>query len=93
MFIYLEYMFNVKQISFCLMSLLSNQVQLEKELGVKTESLPREKWDTWDPTLISEVQEYNIQINTKKYKKCIPSVTFLFFEGVHHVLFYWYSHE
>merc|ERR1719295_208027 len=29
-------------------------VQLEKELGVKTESLPREKWDTWDPTLISE---------------------------------------
>ena len=68
MFIYLEYMFNVKQISFCLMSLLSNQVQLEKELGVKTESLPREKWDTWDPTLISEVQEYNIQINTKIQK-------------------------
>merc|ERR1719319_794134 len=29
-------------------------VQLEKELGVKTESLPRELWDTWDPTLISE---------------------------------------
>ena len=68
MFIYLEYMFNVKQISFCLMSLLSNQVQLEKELGVKTESLPREKWDTWDPTLISEVQEYKIQINTKIQK-------------------------
>ena len=73
MFIYLEYMFNVKQISFCLMSLLSNQVQLEKELGVKTESLPREKWDTWDPTLISEVQEYNIQINTKNAYHLSPS--------------------
>ena len=23
---------------------------------MKTESLPREKWDTWDPTLISEVK-------------------------------------
>ena len=24
-------------------------------MGVDTKSLPREKWDTWDPTLISEV--------------------------------------
>ena len=24
---------------------------------MKTESLPREKWDTWDPTLISEVSQ------------------------------------
>ena len=36
---------------------------------MKTESLPREKWDTWDPTLISEVQEYKIQIDTKIQKK------------------------
>ena len=31
------------------------QVELETALGVDTKSLPREKWDTWDPTLISEV--------------------------------------
>merc|ERR550534_464796 len=29
-------------------------VELETALGVDTRSLPREKWDTWDPTLISE---------------------------------------
>ena len=28
---------------------------METALGVDTKSLPREKWDTWDPTLISEV--------------------------------------
>ena len=32
-----------------------HQVELETALGVDTKSLPREKWDTWDPTLISEV--------------------------------------
>ena len=31
------------------------KVELETSLGVDTKSLPREKWDTWDPTLISEV--------------------------------------
>ena len=31
------------------------QVELETSLGVDTKALPREKWDTWDPTLISEV--------------------------------------
>ena len=30
------------------------QVEREKELGINTISLPREDWDTWDPTLISE---------------------------------------
>ena len=30
------------------------QVEREKELGINTVSLPREDWDTWDPTLISE---------------------------------------
>jgi len=29
-------------------------VEREKELGINTVSLPREDWDTWDPTLISE---------------------------------------
>ena len=32
------------------------QVQFESTLGINTMSLPREKWDTWDPTLISEVK-------------------------------------
>ena len=36
-------------------SLFDGQVLREKELGVNTVSLPREDWDTWDPTLISEV--------------------------------------
>ena len=48
-------------------SLLLHQVELEKELGVKTESLPREKWDTWDPTLISEVNQTKQQLF---YKAC-----------------------
>ena len=70
------------------MSLLSNQVQLEKELGVKTESLPREKWDTWDPTLISEVQEYRCKYIytykwTQKQKSRLPFDPILFS--------YWYS--
>ena len=34
---------------------LFSKVLREKELGVNTVSLPRENWDTWDPTLISEV--------------------------------------
>ena len=33
------------------------QVQFESTLGINTMSLPREKWDTWDPTLISEVRD------------------------------------
>ena len=33
---------------------------------MKTESLPREKWDTWDPTLISEV----IQTKQHFYRVC-----------------------
>ena len=33
------------------------QVQFESTLGINTMSLPREKWDTWDPTLISEVTQ------------------------------------
>ena len=31
------------------------QVKYEQSLGLQTSNLPREKWDTWDPTLISEV--------------------------------------
>ena len=33
------------------------QVQHESSRGINTMSLPREKWDTWDPTLISEVNQ------------------------------------
>ena len=31
------------------------QVRYELSLGLPTDNLPREQWDTWDPTLISEV--------------------------------------
>lgn len=31
------------------------KVRYETQLGLNTSNLPREKWDTWDPTLISEV--------------------------------------
>ena len=88
MFRALRYWSNIKQIIFCLKSLLLHQVQLEKELGVKTESLPREKWDTWDPTLISEVQEYRCKYIytykwTQKQKSRLPFDPILFS--------YWYS--
>ena len=36
------------------------QVQFESTLGINTMSLPREKWDTWDPTLISEVRRQSL---------------------------------
>ena len=44
------------------------QVQHEISLGLNTANLPREKWDTWDPTLISEVK-MNLN-NFKFYKFC-----------------------
>ena len=39
------------------------QVQHEISLGLNTSNLPREKWDTWDPTLISEVKTNFIKFN------------------------------
>ena len=46
------------------------QVLYEKELGVNTVSLPRENWDTWDPTLISEVRALSIwwRVTTKCFR-------------------------
>ena len=34
------------------------QVRYELSLDLNTSNLPREQWDTWDPTLISEVKYY-----------------------------------
>ena len=36
-------------------NVLQFKVRYETQLGLNTSNLPREKWDTWDPTLISEV--------------------------------------
>ena len=42
------YVSSVKVAACCM------QVLHESSLGINTVSLPREDWDTWDPTLISE---------------------------------------
>ena len=40
--------------SFIILSFNICQVLRESELGNNTVALPREQWDDWDPTLISE---------------------------------------
>ena len=46
------------------------QVQFESTLGINTMSLPREKWDTWDPTLISEVKDTQCLFSTDLTLTC-----------------------
>ena len=48
------------------------QVQYEISLGLKTSNLPREKWDTWDPTLISEVNNHQLNSLINLNKAFIP---------------------
>ena len=38
-------------------------VEREKEMGIHTINIPREDWDTWDPTLISEVNFCIVKLN------------------------------
>ena len=43
------------------------KVRYETQLGLNTSNLPREKWDTWDPTLISEVSLHLFTIFSLKF--------------------------
>ena len=53
--------------------MFDHQVLREKELGVNTVSLPREDWDTWDPTLISEVSQVIMADNNYTHTIIMPS--------------------
>ncbi|XP_023336908.1 transient receptor potential-gamma protein [Eurytemora carolleeae] len=64
-------------------------VQTELALGVDTLELPREQWDAWDPTLISEVSLSRMVMDIMKFCALYILVLFAFSCGMNQLLWYY----